>query len=287
MGPGGVLTLAAALGAVGGALAWYLLRETFAKPLFLRTNVRGADVPVAVGVLLPVVLVAAASLLVLADSADWFDVATGPLLTTVLGATGFGMLGLLDDLAGDGSSRGFGGHLRALADRRLTTGAVKLFGGGAVALLVASTVSDERPARLLADAALIALSANLANLLDRAPGRVVKYSLVAAVPIAVVAGVDGRLAGAVVVLAAACALLLPDLREQMMQGDTGANVLGSTLGIAVVLTTAPSTRSIVLFVVLGLNLLSERVSFSRVIERTPPLRALDRLGRLPADRDAR
>ena len=52
-----------------------------------------------------------------------------------------------DDLAGDGSSRGFGGHLRALGERRLTTGAVKLFGGGAVALLVASAASDERPAR--------------------------------------------------------------------------------------------------------------------------------------------
>ena len=34
---------------------------------------------------------------------------------------------------------------------------------------VASAGSDERPGRLLADAALIALAANLANLLDRAP----------------------------------------------------------------------------------------------------------------------
>ncbi len=279
MGPGGVLTLAAALGLVGGMAAWRMMRDTFAKALFLRTNVRGADVPVAVGVILPIVLLAVASLLVLADSADWFEVATGPLLTTVLAVSGFAMVGLLDDLAGDGSSRGFGGHLRALAKGTLTTGAVKLFGGGAIALLVASTVSDQRPARLLADAALIALSANLANLLDRAPGRVVKWAIIAAVPIAIVAGVDGRLAGPVVVLAATLALLVPDLREQMMQGDTGANAIGSTLGVAVVLTTAPSTRSIVLFVVLGLNLISERFSFSVLIDRTPPLRAFDRLGR--------
>jgi hypothetical protein len=34
-------------------------------------------------------------------------------------------------------------------------------------------------------------------------------------------------------------------------------------------------------VLVGLNLVSERVSFSRVIERVGPLRALDRLGRRP------
>ena len=80
---------------------------------------------------------------------------------------------------------------------------------------------------------------------------------------------------------ATLALLWPDLRERLMLGDTGANVLGATLGLSLVLTTAASTRTVVLVVVLALNLLSERVSFSRVIDRTPPLRALDRLGRLP------
>lgn len=279
MGSGGPLIVAAALGLAGGVAGWWLLRDSFAKPIFARTNVRGSEVPVAVGVLLPIVLVAAASLLVLVESADWLEVPTAPLLTTVLAATGFGLLGLLDDLAGDGGSRGFAGHLRALTDRRLTTGAVKLFGGGAVAVLVASTVSDQRPARLLGDAALIALSANLANLLDRAPGRVAKAALVAAVPIALVAGLDERLVGPVVVLGALVALLGPDLREQLMLGDTGANVVGATLGLAVVLTAASSTRSIVLGVVLVLNLVSERVSFSSVIDRTPPLRAFDRLGR--------
>lgn len=284
MGSDGVLIAGAILGASGGLVGWRLLAETFAKPLFLRTNVRGTEVPVAVGVLLPVVLVAAASVLVLAEAADWVELTSDALLTSVLAAMGFGLLGLLDDLAGDGSSRGFGGHLRALRSGQLTTGAVKLFGGGAVAVLVASTVSDQRPARLLADAALIALAANLANLLDRAPGRVAKASILAALPVVAVAGADARLLGPLVVLAATSALLWPDLREELMLGDTGANVLGSALGVAVVLTTAPSTRSIVLFVVLGLNLASERVSFSRVIDRTPPLRALDRLGRLPLDR---
>lgn len=279
MASGAVLIAGAILGALGGTTAWTLLRGTFAKPLFARTNVRGIQVPVAVGVVLPVVVVAAAAILVVAEAAGVLDVPVAALLTTVLAATGFGLLGLLDDLGGDGGARGFGGHLRALARGELTTGAVKLFGGGAVAVLVASTVSDERVLRLLADAALIALAANLANLLDRAPGRVSKAAIAAAVPVAAVAGADARLVGPLVVLAATAALLRPDLREELMLGDTGANVIGASLGLAVVLTAAPSTRSIVLLVVLGLNLVSERVSFSRVIDSVPPLRWVDQLGR--------
>lgn len=281
MGPGPTLIVAVALGLGGGALGWTMLRGTFAAPLFQRTNVRGVEVPVGVGVLLPVVLVAAAAGLVLAERLGWVELHDGALRTAVAAATGFGLVGLLDDLAGDATSKGFSGHLRALGHARLTTGAVKLFGGGAVAVLVASAGSLERPGRLLADAALIALAANLANLLDRAPGRVAKVALVAAVPIALAAGADDRLVGPAVVVGVTLALLWPDLREDLMLGDTGANVLGATLGLAVVLTTAAATRTVVLAVVLVLNLVSEWVSFSRVIDRTPPLRALDRLGRLP------
>lgn len=279
MGAGATLTVAILLGFTGGAAAWWLMRETFAKPLFARENVRGVSVPVAAGVLFPVVLVAAASLLLLGEAADVTDVASVPLVTAVLVATGFGLLGLLDDLAGDGGSRGFGGHLRALAGGHLTTGAVKLFGGGALAVVAAAIATDEAPGRLLADAALIALAANLANLLDRAPGRVGKVALVCAAAVGVAAGADDRLVGPAVVLGALMALLVPDLREKLMLGDAGANVVGAMLGFTVVLTTAASTRTAVLVIVVVLNLVSERVSFSAVIARTPPLRALDRLGR--------
>lgn len=279
----GLLALSASLGAVGAAAVWFLMADTFAKPLFARTNVRGVDVPVAVGVVHVVVIVAATAVLIVAEAAGLLSFAAGPLLTTVLAVTGFGLLGLLDDLAGDGSSRGFSGHLRALAAGRLTTGAVKLFGGAAVAVIVASTVSEARVGRLLADAVLIALAANLANLFDRAPGRVTKVSLLAMIPIVVVAGADQRLMGPAIVVGAAVALLWPDLRERLMLGDTGANVLGSTLGLAVVLTASSSTRTIVLVVVAAANLISEKISFSSVIDRTPPLRAFDRLGRLSQD----
>jgi UDP-N-acetylmuramyl pentapeptide phosphotransferase/UDP-N-acetylglucosamine-1-phosphate transferase len=279
-----VLALALGLGGAGGALAWPMLTQVFSVPLFLRTNVRGAQVPVAVGVILPVVLFAAGAVLVLLDAADLVQVPQGALAVSVVAAAGFGLLGLFDDLAGDRAAQGFGGHLSALRSGQLTTGAVKLFGGGALAVLVAAPTARERFWVLLADAALIALSANLANLFDRAPGRLAKVSLIAAVPIAAVAGLDPALAGPAVVLGALVALLAPDLRERLMLGDTGANVVGATAALAVVLTTAPSTRVVVLVVVAALNLLSERVSFSRIIEQVGPLRWLDGLGRIPPAR---
>jgi len=80
-------------------------------------------------------------------------------------------------------------------------------------------------------------------------------------------------------MGAAAALLVPDLREELMLGDVGANVVGGVLGLGLVLVAAPEVRTIALVVVAALNLASEAVSFSRVIDRTPPLRALDRAGR--------
>lgn len=281
MNDAGLLVACFVLGVAGGALAWRLLGEVFTAPLFLRTNFRGMQVPVGAGVVLPLVLLAGAAILVLAEATSVLDVPLGALIATVLGAAGFGLLGLFDDLVGDRGAQGFGGHLRALRAGQLTTGSVKLFGGAALALVVAAPTSGDRPGILLADAALIALAANLANLFDRAPGRLGKSALLAAMPIAVVAGFDPRLAGPVIVVGAVVALLVHDLRERLMLGDTGANVVGGILGLAAVMTTAPSTRLVILAVVAGLNLLSERVSFSRVIDSTPPLRWLDQVGRMP------
>ena len=64
-----------------------------------------------------------------------------------------------------------------------------------------------------------------------------------------------------------------------MLGDTGANALGAALGVGTVLSTSPGVRTAVAIVLLLLTLVSEIVSFSRIIERVPPLRGFDQLGR--------
>jgi UDP-N-acetylmuramyl pentapeptide phosphotransferase/UDP-N-acetylglucosamine-1-phosphate transferase len=63
-----------------------------------------------------------------------------------------------------------------------------------------------------------------------------------------------------------------------MLGDTGSNVLGAAVGLAAVLVLDHPATLVVLVVLAVLNGVSEWVSFSEVIDRTPPLRWLDRLG---------
>ena len=271
---------------VGAATARFLLfagRDLLSVPGLARENYRGVSLPTAGGI-----VIVLAVLVVEAGRATVGALGFGdePGLTqarslVLFAAFGFGLLGLLDDLLGDGRDRGFRGHARALADGRLTTGLVKLVGGAAVAVVLVATPGFASGRRLLVDAVLIALAANLANLLDRAPGRTLKVSAVAYVPMAIALGggtVGVALAPA---MGAAFALLPDDLDERLMLGDTGANVVGAVLGLGVVLGFGSVTRTSVLAVLIVLNVAAELVSFSALIERVAPLRALDQLGRRP------
>lgn len=275
-------TLAAAAGGlVAGGLVWLATRPLFAADVFVRTNWRGRPVPTAVGLVVAVGAVAVEAVRAVAAAAGAGEPAEVSRLVALLAVVGFALLGALDDLAGDGGPRGFAGHLGALLRGRLTTGGVKLAGGAALALVVCAPVSGGRPAALLRDAALVALAANLGNLCDRAPGRALKAVAVAFGVLVALAGAPEALGGVAAAVGAGLALVVPDLRERAMLGDAGANALGAAVGLGVVLGCGPGARTAVLGVVAALNLAAEVVSFSRVIEAVPPLRALDRLGRVP------
>jgi UDP-N-acetylmuramyl pentapeptide phosphotransferase/UDP-N-acetylglucosamine-1-phosphate transferase len=280
-----LLALGFVLGLVAAAVVWTRARPVFAEEIFARENYRGRIVPVGAGIVLAVAAVAAEAVFAVLGALDVDAVRAtrGPRLLVVLAAVGYGLLGLVDDLAaGAGAERGFAGHLRALTEGRLTTGAVKLLGGGALAVaLTGAAHPDGGVGWLIVDALVIALAANLGNLFDRAPGRAAKVALLAFAVLLVATGFDERLVGVAVIAGAALALFVPDLRERLMLGDAGSNVLGATAGLGVVLATGTTTRIVVLVVVAVLNVASEMVSFSRVIDRVPPLRYADRLGRRP------
>ncbi|HEY3139621.1 MAG TPA: hypothetical protein VGJ86_00740 [Acidimicrobiales bacterium] len=271
-------------GAFAATVLWVLMSPAFGAEVFTRENYRGRELPTAAGVIIALVVVAGDALVVLLDAAGAepsYSLLTGFRAATVV-AIGFALLGLLDDLGGVGQSGGFRGHLSELAQGRLTTGAAKLFGGAALGVIAADIAWSNSVGRLLADGALIALAANLGNLFDRAPGRVIKVALVAGVVLIALVRFDDALTGVVLALGAAAGLLLPDLRERLMLGDTGANVLGAVLGLGVVLTCTPTTRTLVLLAVAALNAASEVISFTKIINQTPPLRFLDHLGRRSA-----
>ncbi|WP_247612476.1 hypothetical protein, partial [Actinomadura latina] len=197
---------------------------------------------------------------------------------------GSGVLGGYDDLAGSGASRGFKGHLTALARGEVTSGAVKILGIGATGLAAAAVAGSPAPTRTgrafdtLVNGAVIAGAANLMNLFDLRPGRAVKVGLLTGAPLALT-----RSGSAVVAapLGAAAALLPEDLGERAMLGDTGANALGALLGLAAT-RLGRGPRLAVLAGLVGLNAASEYVSFTKVIAGNPVLNRIDMLGRRPA-----
>lgn len=270
------------------------------------------------------------------DPAAWFQwfqlspwgLASGfvPVLL-IVGAFAFG---LVDDVFGEVSAKGFRGHLGALREGRLTTGALKLLGVGVLALGSAwivvlrtgsglETAGFGRWGTALVGAltvalagAVIALSANTINLLDLRPGRALKGYLVLATVGLVAVGFRlwaqaaesvrflGDTAAASPVsadVAAAAALVLLvvlvfgpvvavwrlDLGERGMLGDAGANAMGALAGYLVAWSGNIWFLAVAAAVLLALNLASERVSFSRVIDELALLRWIDGLGRLPAD----
>jgi UDP-N-acetylmuramyl pentapeptide phosphotransferase/UDP-N-acetylglucosamine-1-phosphate transferase len=285
--------LVALLAGVGATIAlWPALAPLLVRGGFERTNRRGTTVVTAAGVAIMLAGLAAAAVVALLDVAgvdglpDRADVLLG--LLTLLG---FGLLGLLDDVL-PSPARGWRGHLRALSAGEVTPGLVKLVGGAALGVVVASGWSSSFGG-VLRDGALIALAANLANLLDLAPGRTTKVATVAWVALVVgVAVADGGSGGgsalvpASFVVGAAIGLLLPEMRERCMLGDTGANAVGAVVGLAVVGVAPGWARGVVLVALVALNLAGEVVSFSRVIGSVRWLRALDELGARRPDASA-
>lgn len=290
------LSLGVAAGAGGLAwLTWRALGRWLPPANAMRTSRRRgvlwrapnyADQPVLTPSGLVVVAIGALGVVAIVDLA-----AAGLLV-------GFGALGYVDDRASAvDEPRGLRGHLRALlAHGKVTAGLVKALGGLAVALVVIavapSTPDAGAPAGsvgandglddLIVGTLVVALFANFVNLCDRAPGRATKVSAGSWLALLIGAAIAGTSANAALVAAptvgAALGLLDTELDEAQMLGDTGSNALGAVLGFGVVLAAAPPVERGVLAALVALTLLSELVSFSRVIEAVALLRWLDRLG---------
>lgn len=257
--------------AVSTVATLYLLSKP--PPGLLRANYRDKELPVVLGLALltgAIVSLAVAGLL---------DMPGRALQASLVVVVGFGLAGAWDDLRGDERPRGFAGHLGALRGGRVTGGSIKLVVGGIVGLAGAWIIGEGDVVTTVLGGLAIALAANLINLLDRAPGRASKSFLALLVPVAFGASptwlaLSGSVAGG------AAATLPPDLRERGMLGDAGANPLGAMLGLGIA-DSPRAAQAVAVILLAGLNIASERWSFSALIERTPLLRALDRAGRRP------
>ena len=165
-------------------------------------------------------------------------------------------IGLADDLW-SGPERGFRDHL----GRGPTTGTLKLVGIPLYALVRTRSVSG---------ALLVGLAANAVNQLDTRPGRALKAF-----------GLGSLLLGGAPKRAVGIAVLLApyDLNEMAMLGDAGSNALGAVLGFSSVERLTGWRRWGAIGALSLLTVVGERRSLGALIESTPGLRAIDRLGR--------
>jgi hypothetical protein len=266
----------AVVGAVVSAAALRRALRVTLSPELIRVNVSGKPLPVVLGIPLVSgsisgVLAAWAVLVLRAGPVPW---RTGLASLVILGA--LWLAGAWDDRRGDERPRGFAGHLGAARAFRLTGGIVKLLVGGAAGLVAGALLSHG--VAVLEVALAVALSANLINLLDRAPGRAGKVGLLGLGLVALL-GAAAWTVMAAGLLASVVVVLPADLRERAMLGDAGANPLGGLLGLGLAASLSEAWLVVVLAILLALNLASERWSFSEVIANVRVLDALDRIGR--------
>jgi len=254
-----------------------------ARSGLVRENYRGRHPAFPSGaVLIAISLLTLAPLAVLNDRAD-LDLLHPELRRWIVYVLGVALLGLLDDAIGRGHAedtpRGWRGHAAAVAGGRFSTGAIKAVGALALAAYATSGRGREN-IEYLGDLALLLLATNLFNLFDLRPGRVEKaFALLlaglclgawTALPLEVL----GLFIGPVLVGA------WFTLREKAMLGDAGSNLVGALAGVSMLLVLGGEARWIALAAVASLTIYGEFRSISAAIDRFPPLRSLDSLGRV-------
>lgn len=260
---------------LAGALARPALRD-FAANGWTRRNWRGRELPFPAGAIaVGISLIALAPLTAVDELAGW-DVVSPAALALALGV---GFLGLLDDLL-DAPARGMRGHGRAVLHGSFSTGALKAVGTFALAMSVLSG-GGRSPAEYGVAVAVVVLCTNVFNLLDLRPGRATKAFVLLGV--ALLAGTRelaplgflGVFIGPLLVLG------VFDLRERAMLGDAGSNLLGALAGLWIVSVLDVTGQAAALVALVAVTAYGELRSISRGIEAFAPLRALDRLGRIP------
>jgi len=195
-----------------------------------------------------------------------------------LAVAGAATFGIIDDLTENTEEKGLRGHVGAALRGKLTTGGLKILGIGATSVAAAALGrrSNSTSRDVIVNGMLIATSANLANLFDLRPGRVLKIAGGISLPLALTTRESG-LAGAVV--GASLAAAAEDLDEKTMAGDGGANALGALVGATVAFSAPRWAREAALLGTIGLTVASERWSFSEFIDKTPWAKKIDSWGR--------
>lgn len=256
-----------------------MMREMLLASSLLEKNYRGDMIPNAMG--LGIIFAQVLSLGLLSFFCQ-FPTSTRNIyhysMVYLIGFVFIGLLGLLDDTIGTDEYKGFKGHIGAFFRGELTTGNIKALLGAFIGLYVSFYISDNI-VEILINTITIALFTNLMNLFDLRPGRAIKLFLLVSVFNLLVSKTKIEAYIIVSLYGILASYIGYDLRAMAMMGDTGSNVLGYSLGYYVANNFPPSWKLIIIFILIFINLLSEKKSFSKIIENNRVLNFIDQLGR--------
>lgn len=231
----------------------------------VKKNWQGNNIPGMAGIAFPIII----TLVCLPLSI--YGLQDGRIGINLFALWSVALLGFLDDAFGDSGPKGLQGHFKYLwQHKKLTTGVIKASG---TAIIAAWVIINYHKGFL--DWLLLILNVNTINLLDLRPGRAVKGTGLLLM-LALIFPLQDYL-----LISIASGLIIAyagyDLHAQVMLGDTGSNTLGIISGL--VLLDLPFYAKLVLVIIFaGFHLLTEKYSFSMIIERSSILRKIDRWG---------
>lgn len=236
-------------------------------------NFKSIEIPISLGIMFVFVQVITLGILDLL-----FKIKGNFNLVYLLGFVFIGMLGLLDDLIGEKSIKGLKGHIKALFNGTLTTGGIKAILGFFISIVVSFYLSNTYK-DLIINSFLIGLFTNFINLFDLRPGRAIKVFISFSLMFLIFSKIKDKN----YILYSFFGIIIPyirlDLKSMAMMGDVGSNILGFTLGIFTAINFDIIPRVVILIVLLIFHFMSEKVSFSKIIDNNFLLRYIDELGR--------
>lgn len=199
-------------------------------------------------------------------------------LVYLLGFIFIGMIGLLDDLIGEKTIKGLKGHIKALFNGTLTTGAIKAILGFFISFIVSFYLSNDIK-NLIVNSLLISLFTNFINLFDLRPGRAIKVFII----FSFIFIWSSKIKDKNYIIYSFFGIIIPyikfDLKAMVMMGDVGANILGFTLGVFTAVNFSIIFKIILLIILLTFHFIAEKISFSKIIDNNKVLRYIDNLGR--------
>ncbi|ABP67463.2 hypothetical protein Csac_1878 [Caldicellulosiruptor saccharolyticus DSM 8903] len=243
------------------------------KERLLKQNYKGKKIPCGIGIVLGFVSAFYTFFI-------YYYVSKINFLVIGLSFLAISAVGFIDDIFGDNRSKGFKGHIKRLFnEHELSTGLLKMIVIPFV-LFTGILYLTEDMFKAVLYTIFGSLSVNLFNLFDLRPGRCIKALFVFLVLFGFFINWSPFCISLLILLVP---IFIGDIKEVFMLGDAGSNLIGYIFFIITSELYSRSLNSIVvwiaLLIVAALNLASEYISFSEVIEKNKILKYIDDLGR--------